>query len=98
MRSILKRLVSSFSTGNFVGPLIFRKEDAPYYARGFIITFVTALVAGLLAIVYRFVCIIENRRRDRSGIAESYDHAYEDDMTDMKVCVMTSKRVLPGLT
>lgn len=35
--------------------------------------------------VYRFYCIWENRRRDRTGTNEAFDHAYEDDLTDRKV-------------
>lgn len=75
-------------SGNFVGPLTFREQDAPAYARGFIVTFVTAIVAGLLALLYRVVCVMDNKKRDGTGIVESFDHAYEDDMTDAKVCGM----------
>lgn len=88
-------------TGNFAGPLLFRTQDAPDYAPGFIATLATALAAGVLALVYRYVCIWENRRRDNAGIAESYDHAYEDDMTDLKVRIncglssMTSDKLTP---
>jgi hypothetical protein len=70
--------------GNFVGPLVFKPEDAPKYVPGFIITTITSVVAALLALVYRFVCMWENKRRDKMG-AEAFDHAYEDDLTDMKV-------------
>lgn len=35
--------------------------------------------------MYRFYCIWENKRRDRTGTAEAFDHAYEDDLTDRKV-------------
>lgn len=72
--------------GNFVGPLIFKPADAPEYNSGFLIVTVTSIVAGLLAVVYRYVCIWENKKRDRAG-AEAFDHAYEDDLTDMKVCI-----------
>jgi hypothetical protein len=27
----------------------------------------------------------ENRRRDKVGILEDYEHAYDDDLTDIKV-------------
>lgn len=47
---------------------------------------ITAIVAALLAIVYRYVCMWENKRRDKN-CAEAYDHAYEDDLTDRKVCI-----------
>jgi hypothetical protein len=45
---------------------------------------VTSVIAALLAVVYRYVCLWENKKRDRLG-AEAFDHAYEDDLTDMKV-------------
>jgi hypothetical protein len=35
--------------------------------------------------VYRFYCIWENKKRDKTGLMEGYDHAYEDDMTDRMV-------------
>lgn len=41
----------------------------------------TAIAAALLALVYRFVCIWHNKRRDKEG-TENFDHAYEDDLTD----------------
>ena len=44
----------------------------------------TSIVALLLAVLYRFVCVWENKRRDKIG-AEAFDHAYEDDLTDLKV-------------
>jgi hypothetical protein len=57
---------------------------APHYAPGFLITTVTSVVAAVLALVYRYVCLWENKKRDKLG-AEAFDHAYEDDLTDMKV-------------
>lgn len=48
------------------------------------VTTITSIVALVLAIVYRFVCVWENKRRDKKG-AEAFDHAYEDDLTDLKV-------------
>lgn len=70
--------------GNFVGPLLFKPEDAPVYAPGFVAVLATSIAAAALAIVYRYVCIWENRKRDKSGTLEGYDHAYEDDLTDRK--------------
>ncbi len=46
---------------------------------------ITSLVAAGLVVVYRVVCIWENRRRDKAGTTEGFDHAYEDDLTDRKV-------------
>ncbi|KAK7217741.1 hypothetical protein V2G26_005744 [Clonostachys chloroleuca] len=73
-----------YCLGNFVGPMVFKNSDAPGYAPGFIVTVVTSIAASVLAIVYRYVCIWENGRRDKSGVGEGFDHAYEDDLTDMK--------------
>jgi len=72
-------------TGNFVGPLCFRTQDAPRYVPGFAVTVVTSISAGVLIVVYRFVCTADNTRRDKSGIGEAFEHAYEDDYTDKKV-------------
>lgn len=33
---------------------------------------------------YRFICDRENKKRDKSGVEEAFDHAYEDDLTDIK--------------
>ena len=38
----------------------------------------------VLALFYRFVCARENKKRDASGIAEAFENAYDDDMTDVK--------------
>jgi hypothetical protein len=38
----------------------------------------------VLALLYRFVCARENKKRDKSGIAEAFENAYDDDMTDVK--------------
>ncbi|TEA21380.1 putative transporter [Colletotrichum sidae] len=77
-------LYIGYCLGNFVGPLVFRKEDAPEYAAGFVIVVITSLAAGVLGLVYRFVCVWHNKKRDNAGIMEGFDHAYEDDLTDMK--------------
>lgn len=71
--------------GNFVGPLLFKKEDEPVYAPGFLAVVVTSVAAALLALAYRFLSMWENKRRDKAGILEAYEHAYDDDLTDRKV-------------
>jgi hypothetical protein len=38
----------------------------------------------VLALLYRFICARENKKRDQSGIAEAFENAYDDDMTDVK--------------
>ena len=71
--------------GNFVGPLVFKPEDAPRYIPGFIVVTITAIAAGVLAVIYRFWCSWENKKRDNAGIMEGFEHAYDDDLTDRKV-------------
>jgi len=72
-----------YCLGNIVGPLVFRQQDAPAYAPGFIAVLATSILCLLLTVVYRYYCIWENRKRDRTGI-EAFDHAFEDDLTDKK--------------
>lgn len=71
--------------GNFTGPLLFKAEDAPRYGQGFLGVVITAVAVFILTITYRYVCIAENKRRDRDGGQEGFDHAFDDDLTDMKV-------------
>ncbi|KAL1959131.1 hypothetical protein VTO42DRAFT_2918 [Malbranchea cinnamomea] len=73
-----------YCLGNFVGPILFKPEDAPVYAPGFIAVLVTSIVGLLLAIVYRYVALYINRKRDKAGTLEGFDHAFEDDLTDGK--------------
>ncbi|KEF58114.1 uncharacterized protein A1O9_06037 [Exophiala aquamarina CBS 119918] len=73
-----------YCLGNFLGPLVFRTEEAPKYNTGWITTVVTSIVAAILAIVYRVICSRENKKRDQNGEMEAYEHAYEDDLTDRK--------------
>ncbi|WJG35096.1 major facilitator superfamily domain-containing protein [Fusarium oxysporum Fo47] len=77
-------LYIGYCLGNFVGPLCFKKGDAPRFEPGFIVVVVTSIIAGLLALVYRVLCMWSNSKRDKSGTTEGFDHAYEDDLTDKK--------------
>ncbi|KAJ4374052.1 hypothetical protein N0V83_002791 [Neocucurbitaria cava] len=77
-------LYIGYCLGNFVGPLIFKPKDAPRYVPAFIVVTITSIVAGLLALVYRGVCMWENKKRDKTGTLEAFEHAYEDDLTDKK--------------
>jgi hypothetical protein len=45
----------------------------------------------VLIVIYRFLAIRENRKRDAAGILEGFDHAYEDDITDKKVKMISSR-------
>ena len=86
--------------GNFLGPLVFKEEEAPYYTTGWIVTVATSCGAVVCCLIYRLICAWENRKRDRLG-EEAFDHvsifitlqgglllihgqAYEDDLTDKK--------------
>ncbi|KXT15312.1 hypothetical protein AC579_2817 [Pseudocercospora musae] len=64
--------------GNFIGPLVFLEREAPQYPTGFIVTLITAVISGFLALGYRMVCILDNRERDKAGSVEGFDHAFED--------------------
>lgn len=74
-----------YCLGNFIGPLLFLERDAPRYAPAFAVITSTSAAASVLVLVYRYVCLWYNRKRDRAGIPESFDHAYDDDLTDLKV-------------
>lgn len=74
-----------YCIGNFIGPMLFRQQDGPRYVPGFIVVTVTSSLAALLLIIYRYVCLWHNRKRDKAGIPESFEHAYDDDLTDLKV-------------
>ncbi|KAF1813347.1 MFS transporter [Eremomyces bilateralis CBS 781.70] len=73
-----------YCLGNFTGPLLFKPEDAPGYAPGFLSVLITSIAAGVLAVGYRYICVWENHKRDKSGVAEGFEHAYDDDVTDIK--------------
>ncbi|BCS30547.1 uncharacterized protein APUU_80850A [Aspergillus puulaauensis] len=75
-------LYIGYCLGNFVGPLCFREQDSPRYVPGFIVTVVTTFIAAVLVLVYRMICLWDNRRRDATGVLEGFEHAYEDDLTD----------------
>ncbi|KKZ68582.1 hypothetical protein EMCG_01031 [[Emmonsia] crescens] len=58
------------------------RERHPAMSPGFVIAVVTSFVAAALVLVYRFLCIWGDRRRDKAGIAEGFENAYQDDFTD----------------
>lgn len=85
IRFWLYKFILTDFLGNFVGPLLFKPVDAPRYVPGFVAVVITAIVAAGFVAAYRVVCILDNRKRDKSGIMEGFEHAYEDDLTDLKV-------------
>jgi hypothetical protein len=81
----LVRMLTGTLAGNFVAPLTFRTQDAPVYAPGLATVVATSIAVVALSMVYRFVCLRDNRKRDETGTLEAFDHAYEDDLTDKTV-------------
>ncbi|KFY29026.1 hypothetical protein V491_00213 [Pseudogymnoascus sp. VKM F-3775] len=77
-------LYIGYCLGNFVGPLVFKPVDAPRYVPGFISVVITSIVAAAFVVMYRLVCAWDNHKRDKTGIMEGFEHAYEDDLTDRK--------------
>ncbi|KAJ5525284.1 hypothetical protein N7494_011934 [Penicillium frequentans] len=75
-------LYVGYCLGNFTGPLVYKTKDAPRYVPGFITVVVTSFAAGVIVLIYRFICVWENRHRDESGTSEGYENAYQDDLTD----------------
>ncbi|KAJ5675239.1 MFS transporter [Penicillium maclennaniae] len=73
----------AYCVGNFIGPLIFAESTAPRYRPGFIITLVTACLAAAVSMWYRLNVQAENKRRDASGVSESYEQAFDNDLTDL---------------
>jgi hypothetical protein len=64
---------------------------------------ITAVATAVIAVFYRYLCIWENKQRDKAGVMEAFEHAYEDDVTDRKVCFSNLSSVkimcvLPVLT
>ena len=74
-----------YCLGNFLGPLLFKVEDAPGYAPGFKAVVGSSVAAAALSVVYRYLALWENKKRDKSGVLENFEHAYDDDLTDTKV-------------
>ena len=68
-----------------MGPLVFRKQDAPLYIPGFTVVIVANVLSILLMLLYRFLNARENKKRDQIA-PESFDNAFDDDLTDLKVC------------
>lgn len=69
--------------------MVFEEKDKPRCIPGFVVVIVTSAVAGLLVMVYRYVCIWDNRKRDKAGTVEGFENAYQDDFTDKTVSIRT---------
>ncbi|KAF3016764.1 hypothetical protein E8E14_006399 [Neopestalotiopsis sp. 37M] len=77
-------LMIPFVAMKFANLRCYLANEAPHYTTGWIVTVATTASAIALSLVYRFVCSWENQRRDKTGEMEAFEHAYEDDLTDMK--------------
>ncbi|KAK5215775.1 hypothetical protein LTR96_011114 [Exophiala xenobiotica] len=75
-------LYIGYCVGNFIGPLLFKASDAPRYPTAWAVVVATTIGAALLLLIYRFLCTRENNKRNAMG-AEAFEHAYEDDLTDI---------------
>ena len=85
-------LYIGYCLGNFVGPLVFKQKDAPRYGPGFVIVSIAIAVSILLSLVLRYLCVWENNKRDKAGIPEGFDNAFQDDSTDIKVSFCLTRR------
>ncbi|KAI8664700.1 hypothetical protein LRP88_04330 [Fusarium phalaenopsidis] len=76
-------LYVGYCVGNFVGPLAFLQSEIPRYTTGW--TTITACLACaiVMGLLYRLICQRANNKRDMAGVVESFDHAYEDELTDV---------------
>ncbi|CAI4215981.1 unnamed protein product [Parascedosporium putredinis] len=74
-------LFIGYCVGNFIGPLVFRPQDAPRYIPGFTVVIITSFISIVLMVIYRVICARDNRKRDEVG-AESFNNAFNDDLTD----------------
>lgn len=80
-----------------MGPLLFKPQDAPTFGPGFKAVLITASATAGLAVLYRYLCKWENNKRDKAGTLEAFEHAYEDDVTDRKVCFPNRRPRRPDL-
>lgn len=74
-------LLMSFCLGNIIGPLTFRKDDAPDFVPAKIAIIVTCAFAGIMAIVLRSYYAWENQRRDQVAEDDRADVGFLD-LTD----------------
>lgn len=77
-----------------MAPLTFRTQDAPVYAPGLATVVATSIAVVVLSMLYRCLCVRDNRKRDATGTLEAFDHAYEDDLTDKTVSVTVQVQLL----
>jgi hypothetical protein len=59
---------------------------------------VTTVIAGILVVIYRFVCLHDNKKRDATGVLEGFENAYQDDLTDKTVSIYSKDRVTADRT
>lgn len=78
------KIADCYHVGNFIGPLLFKAEESPKFGSAWAAVVGTTLASIVCIMLYGLACVWDNRRRDRMG-SEGFEHAYEDDLTDVKV-------------
>ena len=68
--------------GNIMSPLLFKAQQAPVYADGFI-RWHECLDQIVMAIVLKLLLVRRNRKREETWGSAQYDHAFSD-LTDLK--------------
>ncbi|KIW17549.1 hypothetical protein PV08_04743 [Exophiala spinifera] len=77
-------LFVGYCCGNLIGPFLFLEHERPLYHTAWTSITVLTAICVLLALTYRLLCLWENKKREDAGFTESFEHAYEDDVTDRK--------------
>ncbi|KAF4986112.1 hypothetical protein F66182_16858 [Fusarium sp. NRRL 66182] len=70
-----------FSLGNIIGTLTFSANDAPRYDLGFEALVISFSICAILAQVFRFAMVTQNRMRDQKYGEPTAEHGLED-LTD----------------
>lgn len=65
---------------------------------GFIFGLIRCRPRGVTVLIYRLVCVSENRKRDQSGTVEGYENTYLDDLTGITVSARANLLVCSLLT
>ncbi|ORY08602.1 major facilitator superfamily domain-containing protein [Clohesyomyces aquaticus] len=76
-------LLMSFCAGNMIGPLTFRKKDAPDFVPAKIAIIVTCAFAGAMTAVLRMYYLWENRGRDKLVETEGVAHRANMEFLDL---------------
>src|ERR1700685_4633022 len=72
-----------WALGNIMSPLLFKAQQAPVYADGFIQIVVGMSALIVMAIILKLLLVRRNRKREETWGPAQYDHAFSD-LTDLK--------------